>query len=122
LYLIDDVPLRTGEGALYRVEFGPVRYKIFPFFVEGEKQVASGPAAIAPALGSQVIERGAQVVDGVSDNEREIIWRALSGDELDVTSRPIVVSLGVHTVKATLSKSLHRSLDLIDVAIGPLNL
>jgi hypothetical protein len=77
LYFIDKEPLRTGEGRLYGVELGPIRYKTFPIFMEGEKQIPSLSAPDARSCGRQMIKSRAKVVHGITDNQGEAVWNWL---------------------------------------------
>jgi hypothetical protein len=110
---------RAGNGELYRVYSGG-GYKVFPFLVEREHKIRLPQSALS-RLCEGVIESTFQVVDGVPNNERQAVWDWLSGrHDRDVDS--VVLRVNVNSVEARGAKFGDCGLQLIDVAVGPLNL
>lgn len=123
LYFLDNSRLGTGEGLLYRGNVG-VRYETFPFFVKGKLKYLL-PRYIserANDLDSHVVQRGAQIMDDISDDERNWFWKKLLGNENEgeCAIPPIIIS--AKTVRFGGDKLVHDGFEFVDVAVGPLNL
>jgi hypothetical protein len=118
-FIKDDVP-RTGQGELYRVYSGGT-YKTFPFLMEREHDVCLRQSA-PNRFREGVVERAFQVVDGITDDERNAIWDWRSGRHDHPARCPITIRANVNTVEALGAQSSDHGLKLMDVGIGPLNL
>ena len=119
LHLIEDEPLCTGESDLYRIDAGLGLYLSLPL-MEWEHQVPFWQRQ-PDCLREKMIERRAQVVRHIADDQADLIWKWFG----DVN--PAVGDIGLRiVVKPQFVEVVGVGLDdrpqLINVAIGPLNL
>lgn len=123
-YLLNDKPLSTGNGLLYKVQDG-CGYKVLPRGVDREVRFGRGIDRSQNAC-AEVIERRSEVVDRISDCKREHTRDGLNGPE----NESIFIDLATGRANITLypqrvefvGQRLSQSNQLVNVAVGPLNL
>jgi len=108
------------QAVHYRLYSGGA-YKTFPFLCGREHDIRLRQCA-PNYLSEGVIERAFQVMDDISDDERQTVWNWLSGCQDRDAVYPIVVRVNVNSVETWGAKIGNGGLKLIDVAVGPLNL
>lgn len=72
-------------------------------------------------LPHNMIEGGAQVVDGVTNGERDAIWQWMR-DNFQKIVGGIAIGLDSQVVNVALGKGIDRSVRLVDVFVGPFDL
>lgn len=126
-HLFEKKVFGVGEGLLYRREIG-MGYEVFPFgghWEEGSFAIGRKPSA-DDHIG-KMVQCGAEIVNGITDDEAERLWDWLFGpigklklgrikvdDRAGNFSDPQLVKLGVNRCGSPYQ--------FIDVAVGPLNL
>ena len=119
LYRIDNEFFGTGQSQFYRVEFGAVRYKVFPFFMEGKKQVPPFPATDAGCGGCQMVERGAEIVHSVTNDKSKNIWDWLSWHDANPLNP--LVRLHVNCVRSAFGEGGKFGLKFVNTTFGARN-
>jgi hypothetical protein len=128
-YLVKKQVHRSGEGGLYRFELrngrATIGYKIIPFLPHGKVSL-DGPRHRSHNTAGEVIERPPQVVDGISDDQRQEFRDWFRGAISQC--KPGWLRLGRFNVRLDpnrmpiLAQGAGASDKLVNVLIGPLNL
>ncbi|MEX0802031.1 MAG: hypothetical protein WD688_01730 [Candidatus Binatia bacterium] len=118
LYHIENMRGELGRGFLYRSEI--MRgYKVLPFFAYRERD----PVVVFPdEVRGNIVERGAQIVHDVANQERNFGWRRGERVELQEIAAGLRVLLNMNFAEVRLKKPLQDRFDSLDVVVGPLDL
>lgn len=123
-YIFEKRARCIGEGFLYQRQ-NRGGYEVLPVGVNGEVFLRSGLDGSADA-GCEVIERGPEIMGGVTDNERERVWNGLQRTIMNI--QPGFLHVGEHraVIKGDFIQGGVQGLcagpNLFDVAVGPFNL
>jgi hypothetical protein len=117
LYLIDNEIGQIGRGFLYAsIWLGG--YNIVPFSACRKRN----PIIARNSIDGYVIQSDPQIMNGITDNQGYFFWRL--GDKIQL--HDIISGLGImfdmKSIRICLDKRLCRSMKILDVAIGPLDL
>ncbi len=93
--------------------------RVVPFFCDRKRLVTT---PFTEYLDNDMIKRGPHIMNGISDNERNLGWRRADRFHINEALPGIRVDIGAETVEITLKKGLEGGFKLLDVAVGPLNL
>ena len=123
-YLFKKRFLSAGDGFLYqRQRRGG--FEVLPFGMNGEMLLHTWPNGSAYPR-RQMIKGGAQIMDGIPDDQREKFWdrlhRAIVGGKsplVEIGKEGVVVRSDFVEIAG---KGLGDGAQLIDVAVGPFNL
>ncbi len=92
-------------------------YEFLSFFKEWK---LSTSIRIRDGLADHQIESRMKIVNGVSDNQSRIGWEFKVDLETDISS--LAIFLDVQTARVSVSKPLHKGVEVTDVLIGPFDL
>ena len=115
LYLVNDECREIGEGRLYRSVMCGLRYYIVPRFANWQ-----GHPIQAGNSDHDVIERGSQIMNGVSDYERNAGWELRYAEDLDAFLSGLEIILDGKRCEIRIQKGAVLFDKLVDVALGPL--
>lgn len=117
-YLVENDFGEIGQGFLYKsIRLGG--YKIVPFGAVRKREPIT---LFREYLNDCVVEGGGDIVDGVADGKCHLSWRLCDRIELDEVLARSCLFLNVDLAEVRLQKCVENCLNLIDVAIGPLDL
>jgi hypothetical protein len=124
-FIENDVPC-AGKGSLYRIEVGHelrVRHEFVGSLPKWEvPDVTATESLIRSARGVDVIERATEIVNGISDDERQAVWNWLAWAHDDDAIGQVGLRVHVNSVTSALRVGPQFGAQLINVAIGPMNL
>jgi hypothetical protein len=120
LHFIENKPCRTGDGLLYRVESGGLRYVTWPVFAEGKHSVIHRQR-IAYDGSKGMVESRLEVVNYIPDDQRQRVWEWLDG-AYEKFGSPLRIRIRPDVIELFGLVGCDDGIELIDMAIGPLNL
>ena len=118
LYFFKDQPFSASKGSLYRIESGSLIYKTFPFFGKRKQKIRTSYSSVPQNGGDYIVESGFEVMDCISDDERKLVWDWFE------KARAQGARLAIHDkfVEFFRGEAADSGLQILNVAIGPLNL
>jgi hypothetical protein len=119
-YLFEDEPLSAGKGLLYRIQNGG-GFKVLPKWVDRK----SLPNSCRDNTGDKVVQGGPQVVNCISDDERERFgnWFRRSIHEGVWNTVPDKLYVRLYADRVEIPREWFCGADkFVDVAVGPFNL
>ena len=106
-------------GCFYSVAGG---FKVDPVIACRKLRVAIPSAlVVSDKLPSSMIQRRPQIVDGVTQNQRQRFWQGGVKDDFE-SDWAVFVGVDVNSVTVRLGKRLESRLKVLDVLIGPFDL
>jgi hypothetical protein len=118
LYHVGDEVGQIGQGFLYRSELAG-GYKVVPFFTGRERN----PFRVATKqVERDMIHGDSKVMDCVTNAQGDFGWKCCNRIELKEVLPGFRVDLDVEFAKVCGEKLREKGINLIDVAIGPLDL
>ena len=114
-YFVEEDSGKIGDGLLYKSIRG-MGSRIVPVFGQRKSRLR------AQNLDHEVVQCGSQVVNHVTDHKRCINWRRAAGLDINRCSAGIHVVLYRDRAEICLDEGLKDTIELLDVAVGPLNL
>jgi hypothetical protein len=122
LYRFHDECGEIGGNPLYQSTIDS-SFKFFAGFSRWETGLFGAPSTMSEFdVTDYEVQRGAQIMQGVSKNEGELIWNGFDYLSLQEIVRAFRVSIDAKSVRITCGECLHASLKIIDVLIGPFDL
>jgi hypothetical protein len=121
LYIVNDNIRGVRRGLLYRSLIDGI-YKIVPSFVHGE----CGPTVVYPGVtnycSNDMIQRGSEVVNGIADDERNLVRQPPDGSEPENVLSGLRLYIDAETIEVGFQEGGQAGLKLMDVAYGPFDL
>jgi hypothetical protein len=119
LYRVHDEVGKIGEGFLYASQGPGVGYKLVPFFAYRERD----PIIVLPnGVEGNVVEGRSEVVDNISDDKWNLGWKRAERGYLQKMLPWFSLTVHPDCAEFRIEKCVKDRLQIIDVAIGPLDL
>jgi len=120
VHCIEDKTFELRESVVYRGLLSHI-YKVAPLLMHREVDTLVRAGGLPNNLGREMVEAGSQAVDRVTDNQTEIRGKGIGLDSQGVGGQ-IFIRLYNGSCEVRLSDSIQERFELVDVAVGPLNL
>lgn len=125
-YLVEDNVSDVGDGLLYCQEIS-VAHKVLPRFMEREPRTGGPGVCLPQDVAGHVVKSGADVMEGITDDERKRLSDWLFGPVGQFVGCRVVVEYGRaylahHDLVKSLRERLGQPTQFVDVVIGPFNL
>lgn len=114
LYHVENELRELGHSRLYRSVMSG-RYYLVPRFGRGQRH-----PFLAGYCDHDVIECGSQVMNDISDNERDTGWELCHGDSLDALLSGLGIVLNRQSCEVRIQKGAALTEKFVDVVLGPL--
>jgi hypothetical protein len=114
LYLVTNEDCEIGEGSLYRSEILG-GYKILPFVPYRER---NSVIVFPDKEGCDIIEGASEIVNCIADDKGRIQWGI--GNRIQL--KQILPGISVQFAEVRIEERFKDVIQLVDVAVGPLNL
>jgi hypothetical protein len=115
LYLVNDERREVRDGVFYRSVMCGLQYYVVPRFAHRQ-----GHPVNAGNCDHDVVERGSQVMNRISDNQRDAGWKLCNADDLDALCAGVEIILNGQSCEVRIQKGAVLFDKLVDVALGPL--
>jgi hypothetical protein len=116
-YVVKEFLGKIGEGFLYRSVRG-MGFKIVPFFAHRE----INPITPFEDFRHQMVEGSSEIVDGIPNDKRGLGWKAGDRNDLEKLLSGSSLLLDGNFAEVRLEEGCKDVFQLLDVAVGPLNL
>jgi hypothetical protein len=116
-YVVEEFRGQIGEGFLYRSVRG-MGFKIVPFFSHRE----INPVTPFEDFRHQMVKSGSEIVDGIPNDKRNLGWKAGDRTDLEKLLSGFRLLLNGDFAEFRLEEGCKDAFQLLDVAVGPLNL
>jgi len=115
LYFVHNERREVGNGLFYRSIMCGLRYYIVPRFADWQ-----GHPVYAGNGDYDVVECGSQIMNGISDNQRNAGWKLCYADDLDALLSGLEIVLDTQSCEVRIQKGAVLTDKFVDVALGPL--